>query len=107
MIDKVKFHIPINTPEQRMVRDEIAKSFSLEFEAVVMKFEELIKFADNGEPLLFPVSVVEVYLDEVTDDLLEFFKEVAEVIADKIGDSVVLEVTRESLYVGTAGIKKN
>ena len=106
MIDKVKLYIPINTPEQRVVRDEIAKTLAKSYDAVVLTFTEVVKAIDK-QVYLFPTSIVEVYLKEVTDAELDFFKELADVISQAIGDSVVLEVVRESIYIGTAGIKED
>lgn len=106
MIDKVKLHIPINTPEQRVVRDEIAKTLAKSYDAVVLTFTEVVKTVDD-RPYLFPTSIVEVYVKKVTDAELNFFKELADVISQVIGDSVVLEVVRESIYIGTAGIKED
>ena len=101
MIDKVKLYIPINTVEQRVVRDEIAKTLAKSYEAVILTFTEVLMDIDK-KICLFPVSIVEVYVKEVTDEQLNFFKDLASVIAKSIGDSVVLEVTRESIYIGTA-----
>ena len=106
MIDKVKLYVPINTPEQRVVRDEIAKSLAASYQAVILTFTEVCKLVDK-EPYLFPVSIIEVYVKKLTDEELNFFKELADVISNAIGDSVVLEVVRESVYIGTAGITED
>lgn len=106
MIDKVKLYIPINTPEQRIVKDEIAKILSNSYETVILKFTEVVKTIDR-EVYLFPISIVEVYVKEVTDGELNFFKNLANIISEAIGDSVVLEVVKESFYIGTAGIKED
>ena len=106
MIDKVKLHIPIHTPEQIVIRDEIAKTLLLEYEAVVLHLTEHLIIV-NDKPMLFPVSIVEVYVKKVTDDELEYFKDLAVIISDAIGDSVTLEVTRESIYHGTTEIRED
>ena len=106
MTDKLRLHIPIQTSEQIVIRDEVAKMLSKESNAVVLTFEELVKVVD-GTHKLFPVSIVEVYRDKITDDVLNYFKELAVVIASKIGDSVVIEVMRESIYLGTAEPKED
>lgn len=101
MISKVKFHIPIVVPEQIVVRDEIAKELAKDAQAVILSLEEGVKEV-NGEYHLFPVSVVEVYLENIGDQMLDYFKQVASIIAERVGDSVVLEITKETSYIGTA-----
>jgi uncharacterized protein with ATP-grasp and redox domains len=101
MINRVRIHIPINTPEQIVVRDEIAKILSRDYKAVIFEFEEIVKVID-GELMSCPFSIVVIYMDSFSDELLSYFKELAVVISKEVGDSVVLEVTRESIYIGTA-----
>jgi len=106
MINKVKIHIPISTPEQIIVRDEMAKIFSRDYKAVILEHEEVIRLID-GKIKSFPVSIVIVYMDNFSDELLSYFKELAVVIAKEVDDSIVLEVTRESVYIGTAESKED
>ena len=101
MINRVRIHIPIHTPEQMVVRDEIAKILSRDYKAVIFELEEVVKIID-GELTSCPFSIVVVYMDNFSDELLTYFKELAVVISEQVGDSIVLEVTRESIYVGTA-----
>lgn len=104
--DRIRFHIPITTPEQVVIRDEIARGLAKEFRAVILSLEEFVKKVD-GEYHIFPVSVVEVYLNSMSDKKLKYFKELSSLIAAQIGDSVVLEVGREISYIGTAGTKED
>ena len=104
-MNKVNFHIPINTMEQIVVRDEIAKFLMAEYGSVVLHFTEIMVDI-NREIKLLPVSVVSVYSDEITDNDVKFFKQLAVVISEKIGDSVLLEITKEITYIGTANIEE-
>ena len=106
MIDKIRLYVPINTVEQRLVRDEIAKVLAKSYDAVILTFIEVVRMIE-GKDYLFPFSIVEVYVKEVTDEQLRFFKDLASVIATNVGDSVVLEITRESIYIGTAEAKED
>ena len=104
-MNKVNFHIPINTMEQIVVRDEIAKFLMAEYGSVVLHFIEIMVDI-NREIKLLPVSVVSVYSDEITDNDVKFFKQLAVVISEKVGDSVLLEITKEITYIGTANIEE-
>ena len=101
LMDKISLHIPINTPEQRIIRDSVVKRLSKQFEAVILSNMELVKNVD-GMPHIFLISRADIYVDGVTDEGMNFFKKLAEIMARLLGDSVVLEVTRKSSYVATA-----
>lgn len=101
MSSKIKIHIPINTPEQIIVRDTIAKLLAKESQPVIIKFEELISKV-NDESKRFSFSILEIRMEEFDDRDLNDLKELVQIIADKVGDSVVLEVVNESVYLGTA-----
>ena len=105
IMNKVNFHIPINTKEQVIVRDEIAKFFMAEYGSVVLHFTEMMVDV-NREIKLLPISVVSVYSEKITDNDVKFFKEMAVIISEKVGDSVLLEITKEITYIGTANIKE-
>lgn len=102
MTNKVRFHIPIHTPEQMVVRDEIARQLMKDYDAVILHLEYSIKLI-KGKTVSFPISIVEIYTGDITEELLEYFKELTMIIAKEIKGSVVLEVTRESIYTGTSG----
>lgn len=97
---KVKLFIPVNTTEQRVVRDEIAKSLASSYEAVTLTFTEVCKIVE-GKPYLFPTSIIEVYVKELPNEELNYFKELSNIISEAIGDSVVLEVIKQTTYIGT------
>ena len=104
-MNKVKLHIPIHTTEQIVIRDEIAKFLMNEYEAVVLHFTEILTDV-AGQVKLLPVSVVSVYTDEITNNDIKFFKELAFVISEKVGEPVLLEITKEIIYVGTANMRE-
>ena len=101
MINKVKIHIPINTMEQIVIRDEVAKSLTKDYKVVVLSLIEAVKLIDK-KPYLFPVSVVTIYIEELTDEDISYFKELTTSISRTTGDNILLEITREILYMGTA-----
>ena len=97
-MNKVRLHIPVGTDEQIYIRDEVCASLSIAYEAVIVKYSEITKITEDG--LIFiPVSIVEVYSSHVD---LEYFKILADVVSRQIGDSVILEVIQETVYIGTA-----
>lgn len=98
--DKIRFYIPIGTPEQVIIRDEVAKKLSKEY-TIVIGYMDTVRDVD-GTPMIFPISKVEVFVEDITDEDLEFFKHLAGLIAAQVGDSVVIEVTRETSYTATA-----
>lgn len=100
MINRIKIHIPVQTPEQIVIRDEVAKHLSEQF-PTILSYVEFLKKVD-GKIKLFPISIVTVYIDEMTDYDLDYFKKLVDVIASKVADSVILEVVRESIFMGTA-----
>ena len=97
-MNKVRLHIPVGTDAQIYIRDEVCASLSIAFEAVIVKYSEITKITEDG--LIFiPVSIVEVYSSHVD---LEYFKILVDVVSRQIGDSVILEVIQETVYIGTA-----
>lgn len=97
-MNKVRLHIPVGTDAQMHIRDEVCASLSIAYEAVIVKYSETTKITEDG--LIFiPISIVEVYSSNVD---LEYFKIFADVVSRQIGDSVILEVMQETLYIGTA-----
>lgn len=105
-MNKVKLTIPIQTPDQIVVRDHLAKILSKDYNAVVIEFSETTKIVD-GEILKFPLSTLIIYVNKISDNLLAYFKDFSVLISELIDDSVLLEITSESVYVGTAQPKED
>ena len=88
-MDEVKIHIPIDTDEKLIIRDEIATSLSLSYDVVIIEFDNILLS-----------SVIKIYLHEFTDDEYNFFKELVNLISEKVGDSILLEATKVIRIIG-------
>ena len=101
MTDKVKFYIPVGNVLQMAIRDELVKRLAPDYDAVVIHCGQYAK-QSKKDTKLCSLSIVEVYVDEVTEIRLEYFKALTDFLSQQIGDSVMVEIIKNIAYIGTA-----